>query len=76
MLLNKTKEKSANLQTLRAALIKIQIFWNKTSCRLVSSYQPFGEDYCPYLKGSNNPRNLLEECGVLKIEAETPPKCL
>jgi len=76
MLLKKTKVKSARLELLTATLIKLHIFWNRTSFRLVRSYRRFGEDYCPYLHGSNNPIKLLEPRRALKMETAPPPKCL
>jgi len=42
----------------------------------VGIYRRFGEDYCPYLHGSNNPRKLFEPCGAMKMEAESPSKGL
>jgi hypothetical protein len=71
MLLKKTKVKSARLKLLSATLIKLHMFWNITSCRLVCSYRRFGEDYCPYLRGSNNPKKLLEPLGGPKNKNRT-----
>ena len=72
MLLKKTKVKSARLQVLRAALIRNSYLLEYN----LISISRFGEDHCPYLHGSNNPRKLFEPYEALKMEAEPPPKCL
>jgi hypothetical protein len=41
----------AKYQVLTVVLMKIQILWNVTQCRLVNSYQRFGDAWCLHLQG-------------------------
>ena len=48
----------ASFDDVRAVLLKIQVFWDIASCRLLNSYRHFGGAKCLHIQGSEQ----ADEC--------------
>jgi hypothetical protein len=58
--------------TIRQMWIKIKLFWNITTCRLLNVYKRFRGVCCLYLQGWSNRK--LRTTWTLKMEARSPSK--